>query len=167
MHRVGDSLSFRFCHRFSLTLLLMHRAGGYNYVPSLHACPLLVMLPFPGGFPLQSQTLCPQRHSLPTFLHSVEIQLAVRRRTRAFPPPLREAPSRSQAAVLSFSPTDERRKKPRDVAAECHRIRLSRLTHRCPLEYWRPCLRSVVREACTTPPRLQILTLEAADSLST
>jgi hypothetical protein len=115
MHRVGDSLSFRFCHRFSLTLLLMHRAGGYNYVPSLHACPLLVMLPFPGGFPLQSQTLCPQRHSLPTFLHSVEIQLAVRRRTRAFPPPLREAPSRSHAAVLSLPRTDERRKKLRDA----------------------------------------------------
>jgi hypothetical protein len=116
MHRVGDSLSFRFCHRFSLTLLLMHRAGGYNYVPSLHACPLLVMLPFPGGFPLQSQTLCPERHSLPTFLHSVEIQLAVRRRTRAFPPPLRWALSRSHTPLLCSSRTEERRKKLRDAS---------------------------------------------------
>ena len=49
---------------------------------------------------------------LPTFLHSVEIQLAVRRRTRAFPPQLRYAPSRGHAAFLSLPCTDERQKKP-------------------------------------------------------
>jgi hypothetical protein len=34
---------------------------------------------------------------------------------RAFPPPLRWAPSRSHAALLSLPPTDERRKKLRDA----------------------------------------------------
>jgi hypothetical protein len=39
------------------------------------------MLLSPGWFPLQSKTLCPERYLLPTFLHYVEIQLVVRRRT--------------------------------------------------------------------------------------
>jgi hypothetical protein len=89
INRVGRRLSFRFAASSASSFSLCAGLADTTTVPIFLLLRFWSCYRSPGGFPSQSQTLCPQRYLFPTFLHSVDIQLAVRRRTRSLPlPPL-------------------------------------------------------------------------------